>query len=131
MAIHSFEIGTTYAGRVNVETLSTTHPNMAPRSQFLAYAETATLSNTSKVGRGSPIAVWSWGFVPADMFAALRALCPGASAAMYIRTLQADYATYAYYTAIMQWPELDSYEYRAGIYQPFELRFASLASYTP
>jgi hypothetical protein len=126
----SFEIGTTYAGRVNVETLSAS-VNMAPRSLYKPYAESVVMASGKSVGRGSPSAIWSWGYVPADMFAALRILCPGASASMYIRTLIADYATYAYYTCIMTWPAIDSYEYRAGVYQPFSIEFSKLVSYTP
>jgi len=128
--IQSFEIGAT-STLANVESLSSTHPNMAPRSKFLAYAETAGMASGLAVGRGNISAIWQWGFIPADMFAALRVICPGASASVYIRTMLADYSTYGYYTAKMIWPALDSYEYRAGVYQPFELTFQRCTVFTP
>ena len=130
MAIHSFEIGATYGSRVNVETLSTT-PGMSPRSQFIPYGETLETLDRSRSTRGAATAIWTWGFMPADMFAALRLICTGASTTVNIRTLQEDYSTYAYYDCTMVWPEPDSYEYRGGLYQPFELRFEGLALYTP
>ena len=58
MAIMSFEIGTT-TSLTNVEALTTT-PNMAPRSKFLAYAETAEMDSGVVVGRGSQMAIWTW-----------------------------------------------------------------------
>ncbi len=131
MSIFSFEIGTTYAGRVNVETLTTTQ-NMAPKTKPLPlYAESIMMASGKSVGRGAIAAVWTWGFIPQDLFTALRVLCPGASAPMFIRTLGADYATYGYYTCQMTWPPLDSYEYRSGVYQPFELTFNRCLVYTP
>ena len=130
MSINSFEIGTTYAGRVNVETL-TTAQNMSPASTPFAYAESVQMASGVSVGRGHPSTKWSWGFLPADLFAALRVICPGASASVIIRTLAEDYTTYGYYSAIMQWPALDSYEFRAGKRQPFEITFTNLVSYTP
>ena len=130
MSVMSFEIGTTYAGRVNVETLTTT-PNMAPASKFFDYAESVQMASSVAVGRGNIYMLWDWGWIPADLFAALRVICPGASAAVYIRTLKADYTTYAYYQARMLWPELDSYEYKAGIYRPFGLKFDRGVLYTP
>jgi hypothetical protein len=128
--IQSFEIGTTYGGRVNVESLSTT-PNMGPRSKFLAYSESVMMASGVSVGRGAPSAIWTWGFIPNDMHTALRAICAGASVAVIIRTLQADYATYTYYSGIMTWPVLDSYEFRSGRRQDFEIVFEKLTVYTP
>jgi hypothetical protein len=127
---HSFEIGTTYGGMVNIESL-TTVPNMAVRSKFLPYQEAAQMGSGVVVARGSPAAIWEWGEIYTAQFNSLRTLCPGGSAAMYIRTLKDDYSTYAYYTGIMIWPPLDSYERNAKGYQPFSLTFTHLVSYTP
>lgn len=129
MSVFSFEIGADFGSLVNVETL-TAEPNMSPASRYLAYAELATMASGDVIGRGSPVAVWSWGYIKADFFAALRAICPGASADVTIRTLIADYATYQYFTAKMVWPSLDSYEYKNGKYTPFEIRFTNLEIYT-
>jgi hypothetical protein len=131
MAILSFEIGTTYANRVNVETL-TTVANMAPASEFYAYSESIPTGDGARTTRGKPYAIWKWaGFMPTALFTALRVYCPAGSASVYIRTLQADYTTYAYYTATMVWPELDSYEYRSGDYIGVIIRFDNLVLYTP
>ena len=131
MSIMSFEIGTTYAGRVNVETLTTT-VNMAPKTDPLPlYAESIEMASGKSVGRGSITVKWTWGYIPQDLFTALRVICPGASAAIFIRTLLADYATYGYFTANMTWPALDSYDHRKDIYQPFELAFTRCVVYTP
>lgn len=132
MSVASFEIGTTYAGRVNVETLSTSKKCMAPASTLLAYAESVTMASGVSVGRGSPSVRWSWlGFLPADMFAALRVICPGASASVIIRTLKEDYTTYGYYSAIMTWPAFDSYDQLAGRRRTFEIVFSKLVIYVP
>jgi hypothetical protein len=130
-----FMIGTTHAGLTNVESL-TSLANMAPAVEYRAYQETEILANLSRRGVGFAAFVWTWGFVPTDLFNALRALCPGASAAMYIRTRieSADEVTaggYLYYTATMIWPDLDSYQYRAGSYQTFQLLFVNPLVYTP
>jgi hypothetical protein len=105
---------------------------MAPASEFLPYAEMVQMASGASVGRGFPVAIWKWeGTMRSDLFAALRAICPGASADVYIRTLLADYSTYAYYTAKMQWPALDSYEQKATRRQGVIIRFTHLVSYTP
>jgi hypothetical protein len=131
MSIQSFEIGTTYAGRVNVETLSAT-PGYSPQSQFLPYQESVMTASGVSLGRGFPSAKWSWlGVIQPDMFAALRAICPGASASVIIRTLKDDYTTYAYYSGAMTWPALDSYDQLAGRRRTFEITFTKLVSFTP
>ena len=129
MAIHNFEISATTAA-ANVETLTTT-PNMAPKSEPLGYVDTVKMASGHSVDRGFPVAVWEWGFIPADLFNALRVICPGPSANVYIRTLSEDYSTYAYYTGIMNFPRKDTYEYRSGNRQPFRIEFTHLVSYTP
>jgi hypothetical protein len=132
MTILSFEIGTTYANRVNVETL-TTLPDMGPASEFYDYSESLPTGDGGRVTRGKPYAIWKWaGHMPTDLFNALRTTyCPGGSASVYIRTLKADYATYAYYTAKMIWPELDSYSRNAKGYTDVRIRFDNLVLYTP
>ena len=131
MSILSFEIGATYAGRVNVETL-TTVPNMGPASEFYDYSETLPTGDGLQTSRGFPYAVWKWdGFMPTALFNALRGYCPGASATVIIRTLQDDYSTYAYYTAKMIWPELSSYQRNAKGYTSVIIRFNNLVAYSP
>lgn len=136
MSIQYFEIGTTYAGRVNVETLSTT-PNMAPAARYFTYADVVPTGENGAYGRGSAIIEWHWdGFIPSDMFVALRAICTGASASVYIRSRTERGAPttstdYTYYTAKMIWPDEKSYEYRDGKYTGFILTFHNPVVYTP
>ena len=131
MPIQSFEIGTTYAGRVNVETLTTT-PNFAPASSFYAYGESNQTGARSYAIRGASYALWRWsGFMPIDLYNALRVICSGGSVSVVIRTLQADYATYAYYSATMIWPNLTEYEYLNGMYRGLVFKFDNLTSYVP
>jgi len=139
MSVSSFEIGTTYAGRVNVETLSAL-PSIYPGegTKFIPYSETVDCIDGSSYARGFPSAVWRFGFIPGDMWAALRAICPAASVSVVIRTTGENNVTFGYYSAIMHWPELpDGYEFRGhgtgteGAFQPVEFRFSNLATYTP
>jgi hypothetical protein len=131
MAISTFEIGTTYAGRANVETL-TTQPVMFPRADFFAYSETVPMIDGGAAVRGWPYATWTWsGAMQADLYNALRAICPNGSASVIIRTTGADYATFGYYSAVMVWPALDSYEQREGAYIGLTIRFNKLVTYTP
>lgn len=128
--IQTFEIGTSYGARVNVESL-TTLPNMGPHSLFFPFGESVVTGSRARATRGAPYAIWDWGFVPVAMFNAFRVICPLGSAVVNIRTLQQDYSTYAYYDCLMIWPDLDSYEYKAQKYQTFSLRFDNLVLYTP
>lgn len=135
MPVHNYEIGATYAGRVNVETLTTQKENMAPKSRYFPYAETVQTGARTAVSRGGPFVTWSWGFLYADMYNALRLICPGASASVIIRTLGEDGQTYGYYSADMIWPAPDAFEWVALTkgqgYRPFELRFENITVYTP
>lgn len=135
MPVQNYEIGATYAGRVNVETLTAQKDNMAPKSRYYPYGETVQTGARTAVTRGAPYITWSWGFLYADMFDALRAICPGGSASVVIRSLSEDGQTYAYYTADMIWPGPDAYEWvtlaKGPGYRPFELRFDNVVEYTP
>lgn len=128
--LYNFEVGLTYAGRVNVESLSK-RPCMAPKSKPITYPDIVTMASGRQVGRGFPTTTWDWGDIRADMFANFRAICPGPTADVIIRTLAEDYSTYGYYSAKMIWPAQDSYEYRSGVYRPFSLAFTHMLVYTP
>jgi hypothetical protein len=131
-----FKIGVDYDNLANVETLTTGAPNMAPRPTYHAYATTINRGDFGRKALGTPAIIWDWGYIYADMFDALRLLCPGASADLMIRTRlesgdETDASDYDYYTVTAIWPALDAYEYRSGIYQPFQLIFVNPFPYTP
>jgi len=130
MSVMSYEIGTTYAGCVNVETLSK-RPNMSPTSKPPFYPDIVTMASGVIVSRGFLQIPWYFGFMPKDMFTAFRVICPAQSKAVFIRSLSEDYTTYLYYTAIMQWPELQGIEYLAGKRQDLTILFAHALVYTP
>jgi len=130
MAIYSYEIGTTYALRVNVETLSK-RPNMSPTSKPPYYPDIVTMASGVIVSRGSLIIPWYFGFMPKDLFTALRVICPAQSKSVIIRSLSEDYTTYVYYSAIMQWPELQGIDYLSGRRQDLTLMFTRALVYTP
>src|SRR5512140_1084937 len=128
MPTHNFEICVAGGSLVNVETY-TTVPNMAPRSAFYPFGETVAAVDGSRITRGAAYATWTWGFIPTAQFNSLRTICTGGSVAVDIRTLQQDYSTYAYYHAVMVWPDAESYEHNAKGFSTFELRFERLVAY--
>lgn len=135
MSIQNFEIGLTYAGLVNVETLAAV-PNMAPASRHLDYSETAQTLDGGAFARGSAQIVWTWGNMYEDMYTALRAICPAGSVSVFIRSrpesgAESTTTDYKYYQAKMIWPELESLEWKTKMYQPFELKFNHVVEYTP
>jgi hypothetical protein len=136
MPTQYFEIGPDYANLVNVETLSDT-PNMAPAARYLEYSDVVRTGDGGAFGRGSPVIEWAWAsFMPADLFDELRQICPGASADVMIRTRterggETDTDDYTYYECFMLWPELSSYEYRAGKYLGVVITFTKLVEYDP
>ncbi len=97
-----FRIGNTLAGMTNIEALATPLP--VPRSVFTDYAERIMAASGKSYGRGYPTCRWIFALLTSAQRAQLRTFCPGASAAVYIRTLAND-DTYHTYQAIMHWPE--------------------------
>lgn len=128
MTVQHFAIGTSSGALVNVEAMTSAAANMSPKAEYRAYRESVVSGDNGRVGLGSPIIIWEFGYIYSDMFSSFRALCPGAASDVVIRTRaeNADPTSsgqYVTYAAKMIWPELDSYEYRAGKYQPFQLVF--------
>lgn len=133
MSVQYFEIGASLGTLVNVETLTDMAPNMAPSVTYRPYKATIDTGGNGRKAIGPPEFEWNWGYIYADMFDALRALIPGASANIYIRSRkesdsETDPNVYLYYQATVYWPEMDSYEFRAGKYSPFQLIFTNLVS---
>jgi hypothetical protein len=136
MSVQFFGIGTSSGALVNVEDMTTQAGNMSPRADYRSYRETVVTGDNGRVGLGSPIIIWEFGYVYADMFNSFRALCPGPSTDVVIRTRRENSAPtssgqYVIYQAKMIWPEEDSYQYQAGKYQPFQLIFQNPVVVTP
>ena len=120
-----FEIGTTVGNMTNLEAL--VPPLPLPRS---SYAPTAVVKRTGgggKRGFGFPAAIWSFPLMSLDERNALKAYCPGASAAVYIRT-KLDDDTYGDFTATMNWPDDDTSERWYGVRRNIMIEFVSLVA---
>lgn len=133
MSVQYFEIGATLETLVNVETLTDVAPNMAPSVVYRPYKSTIATGGDGRKAIGPPEFEWNWGYIYTDMFDALRALCPGAAATVYIRTrIESDSETdpndYLYYQATVIWPDTGDYDFRTGMYFPFQLLFTNLVS---
>lgn len=96
-----FEIGTTFGGMTNVESLTTPLP--APKSNYLPYARVHNRGDGGTRGVGFPIATWTFPILSAEQYNQLKSFCSGSSADVYIRT-KLDDDTYADFQAKMLWP---------------------------
>ncbi len=97
-----FRIGTTQANMTNIENLSVPLP--VPRAVFRDYAETVMAASGRAYGRGYPSCQWIFSLLTSEQRQQLKSFCSGASAQVYIRTLNNN-DVYADYQAIMHWPD--------------------------
>src|SRR5512142_323364 len=58
-----------------------------PQWTYEPYSSYANLGDGTRRGLGFPVATWHWQFLRDTQREALRALCPGLSASVYVRTL--------------------------------------------
>ena len=100
---YEFKIGTTEAGMELLEVLGLP----APYYEYAASTGSITLGDGSERAVGSPATSWHWGFLTAAQRTALKALCPGRSADVFIRT-KIDDETYADFQAIVVWPNSEN-----------------------
>jgi len=103
MPLSSFAIGISMETITNIEQLATPLP--VPRSPFSPYGAYTTMANGLKRGRGFPALSWIFSLLTPAQRTQLRVFCPGSSATVYIRTPINDGDTYAYFQAVMHWPE--------------------------
>jgi hypothetical protein len=123
---YSFEISLVNGdSTTNVEDLALP----APRSTWQGYSEQVINQSGAALGVGWASATWTWDYMTAAQFAALRAIITTASATCWIRTML-DTGSYGYYTGIVNFPP-PPYQQRAGRTQQIELRFVNLVAYTP
>lgn len=110
----SFKIGTSVAGLVTLDALTTKVPD--PQTSFQFYSKQLDLGSGLKRGAGWPITTWTYGYLTQAQRDQLRTFCTGASAEVYITTRTRDKdetdSLFKTYKAVMIWPENE--EYRAS-----------------
>lgn len=126
MPLYSYQIGTTYGGLANVESLAT--PLAAPRSTPPDYSQPIELVSGGVRGGGWLACTWSWATMTQAQYDQLRTFCSGKSAEVYINTRKDDGA-YQVYTAWLVWPEQPRRD--SGRVLDVVLEFRDLEEYTP
>ena len=128
MPLYSYQIGTTYGGLTNVESLAT--PLNAPKSTFTEYSQNIALGSGAVRGGGWAVATWNWGFLTQAQRNQLRTFCTGKSASIFIQTRKNDTSdAYQVYTAVMVWPDEEDKDH--GIRLNFQVVFRNCVEYTP
>jgi hypothetical protein len=126
MTLYSYQIGTTYGGLTNVESLST--PVQPPRSTPPDYSQPIPLASGGVRGAGWLRCTWSWDILSQAEYNKLRTFCTGKSASVYINTRK-DAGTYQVYTATLVWPEQPRRD--SGRVLGLVLEFQDLEEYSP
>ena len=96
----NYEIGTTYAGMVDIRTAEI----IEPESDFFEYVEASALGNGHVRGMGLPYAEWHFTYLTADQYDALRSYCTGLSAEIFIATPDSS-NTLKRYSGILKLPQ--------------------------
>ena len=110
----SFKIGTSVAGLVSLDALTTKVPD--PKTDFKFYSKLLDLGSGLKRGAGYPTTTWTYGYLTQAQREQLRSFCTGASSEIYIQTRSRDeesespYSLFKIYKAIMTWPEGEDYQ---------------------
>jgi len=129
MPNYSYEIGTTQAGMVNLESL-TVHVR-PPRFVFEPYSKPLQLGSGSVRGAGWPKTEWRWDTISAAERDQLRVFCPGASAVVYIKTRVnsnngAVVDQYKTFRAVMVWPTPEGERDFRGLRKDFMIEFQAM-----
>lgn len=109
----------------NIENWETPLP--VPRVTYQDYAEIVTAASGKSIGRGLPVCEWRFSRLNSAQRAALRVICPGASASVFLRTLTND-DTYETFSAIMHWPPEEMREPAIRDRLDFVIRFTFLTA---
>jgi hypothetical protein len=92
----NFEIGATLIGMADIVTAGI----IEPMAEFYEYAEEISLANGQRRAYGLPRANWTFAYLTAAQYDALRAYATGASGQVYIATLNND-SEFVRYSCIM------------------------------
>ncbi len=110
----SFKIGTSVAGLVSLDALTTKVPD--PKTDFKFYSQLLDLGSGLKRGAGYSSTTWTYGYLTQAQRDQLRTFCTGASSEIFITTRTRDEdesdSLFKTYKAVMIWPENE--EYRAS-----------------
>lgn len=123
MADEDYKIGATEVGMTELPGLC----GSACHSDYFSWAQTSWTSTGLTRGDGFPSCQWTFDFIPQAGVQALRTLCPGVSAPVYIRTRTDAADAFAVFLANMHWPQ-DAQTKRAfgGGYKDFVIEFTHL-----
>jgi len=124
MPVYDYEIGTT-STTTNIELLSPPLP--PPRSVFIEYTREYDKADGQVGGDGYPMAIWTFDLLTTAQLAKLRTYCSGRSAAVYIRTRNAN-EEFVKYSAIMVWPSDLMKKRVAGKYLDVQIEFRRLVA---
>jgi hypothetical protein len=128
MAIE-FKIATQAAGVGGLTLLSAlATPVPTPLATHQPYQELEPLGNLTQRGTGFQSAEWTFPLLTLAQRAQLKTFCSGASAKVYIRTIN-QAGTYGNYLATLVWP-LPEPRIRGGQLRDFVLRFEALEAAT-
>lgn len=96
----NYEIGSTLGGMADMITAGIIYP----QAEYNEGVDTVTLGSGQLRRLGLPFATWTFGYLTQAQYDALRAFCTGASAAVFIATINND-NEFVRYAGIMQMPE--------------------------
>lgn len=104
--------------------------NTDPDWTFAPFSAHVEKANAGRLGVGFPRATWTWNHRRNDHVDVLRAICPGSSAAVYIRTPTNEVDAYGLkewetFSAMMLWMPEDE-DKQAGYTLGFTLEFRKL-----
>lgn len=119
--ISSYALGTTAESMVNVENIAA-DPLLPPVVITRHYDDLVPLASGAARGVGTGAERWLFAYISVTQRAALRVICPGASAHVFITTrdLENDSA-WIVYDCTMIWPAEETRELRG--YKNFESEF--------
>lgn len=128
MSLYRYAIGTTENNLVTLRSMGI----KPPLQTFKPYTTLDETASGDLVGQGWAQDDWEFGFISDTHRALLRAYCPGASAEVYVKTLDTSIATPAWkiYRAKMRWIAIE--EDRQNEHRlKFRLNFKLIEDVTP
>lgn len=121
MTRYNYALSPTYPA-ANVETQGLN----PPRGRYYEAAQFVDRLDAHRAAVGYPTAIWTFDVLTQEMVNALRAICPGYSAEVYLTTRTGD-NTFADFAGVMIWPEqqMDKRNF-GGKYLGLEFQFRRL-----